>query len=239
MRCQWQGRTSGRPRRIQARTFFDELVARGHEPLLQNEVGTLRFDLVDGRRVQHWYVSIDRGDITVSDSAAEADTVLRTRGSVFDRSPRGRLNALAAVLRGELVPEGDCGPADGVPAVLPRTASFSSEAPNRRTREEPAMSGDLVQILEGNTFVVSDDRGDIEATLTDPTGLFSFDTRFLSRWVLTVNGDRLNALSTDDLHYYEARFFLVPGTGTVYIDSKLIRPPACGRPSASPRSSRS
>jgi glycogen debranching enzyme len=83
------------------------------------------------------------------------------------------------------------------------------------------MSADLVQILEGNTFVVSDDRGDIEATLTDPTGLFSFDTRFLSRWVLTVNGERLNALSTDDLHYYEARFFLVPGTGTVYVDAKL------------------
>src|SRR5262249_21138397 len=56
---------------------------------------------------------------------------------------------------------------------------------------------------------------------TDPTGLFSFDTRFLSTWVLTVNGQRLNALSTDDLQYFETRFFLVPGTGTVYIDSKL------------------
>ena len=50
------------------------------------------------------------------------------------------------------------------------------------------MSDDLVKILEGNTFVVSDERGDIEASLTDPTGLFSFDTRFLSKWVLTVNG---------------------------------------------------
>ena len=83
------------------------------------------------------------------------------------------------------------------------------------------MSDDLVKILDGNTFVVSDDRGDIEASMTDPTGLFSFDTRFLSRWILTVNGERLNALSVDDLHYYETRFFLVPGTGTVYIDSKL------------------
>ena len=27
-----------------------------------------------------------------------------------------------------------------------------------------------VKILDGNTFVVSDDRGDIEASLTDPTG---------------------------------------------------------------------
>jgi glycogen debranching enzyme len=83
------------------------------------------------------------------------------------------------------------------------------------------MSDDLVQILEGNTFVVSDVRGDIEASLTDPTGLFSFDTRFLSRWVLTIDGHRLNALSTDDLAYFQARFFLVPGTGTVYVDSKL------------------
>ena len=80
---------------------------------------------------------------------------------------------------------------------------------------------DLVQILEGNTFVVSDDRGDIEASRTDPTGLFSADTRFLSTWVLSVNGERLTALSTDDLQYYEARFFLVPGTGTVYVDAKL------------------
>ena len=83
------------------------------------------------------------------------------------------------------------------------------------------MSDSLVKILDGNTFVVSDERGDIEASLTDPTGLFSFDTRFLSKWVLTLNGERLNALSTDDLQYFETRFFLVPGTGTVYIDAKL------------------
>src|SRR5215204_1788809 len=92
------------------------------------------------------------------------------------------------------------------------------------------MSSSLVKILDGNTFVVSDETGDIEASLTDPTGLFSFDTRFLSKWVLTINGQRLNPLSTDDLNYFETRFFLVPGTGTVYIDSKLsvIRERAVG-----------
>jgi glycogen debranching enzyme len=83
------------------------------------------------------------------------------------------------------------------------------------------MSDEPVKILDGNTFVVSDRNGDIEASLTDPTGLFSYDTRFLSKWVLTVNGERLNPLSVDDLHYFETRFFLVPGTGTVYIDAKL------------------
>src|SRR5690349_5830835 len=92
------------------------------------------------------------------------------------------------------------------------------------------MTHGQVRILDGNTFVVSDERGDIEASKTDPTGLFSYDIRFLSTWVLTVNDLRLNALSTDDLQYFEARFFLVPATGTVYIDPKLsvIRERAVG-----------
>ena len=48
--------------------------------------------------------------------------------------------------------------------------------------------------------------------------------------MLTINGQRLNALSVDDLQYFETRFFLVPGTGTVYIDAKLsvIRQRAVG-----------
>ena len=42
-------------------------------------------------------------------------------------------------------------------------------------------------ILEGSTFCVSDERGDI----VDPVmGLFADDTRFLSRWILTINGMR-------------------------------------------------
>src|SRR5678815_1327949 len=83
------------------------------------------------------------------------------------------------------------------------------------------MSDGLVKILDGNTFVVSDTCGDIEASLTDPTGLFSFDTRYLSRWVLTVDGERLNPLSVDDLQYFESRFFLVPGTGSIYVNATL------------------
>ena len=61
------------------------------------------------------------------------------------------------------------------------------------------MSDGLVKILDGNIFVVSDAAGDIEASLTDPTGLFSFDTRFLSKWILTIDGQKLNPLSVDDL----------------------------------------
>ena len=87
-----------------------------------------------------------------------------------------------------------------------------------------------ISILEGNNFVVSDLRGDIDASLSEPLGLFAWDTRFLSRWLLTVDGQRPNVLSTDDLDYFYVQFFLVPGTGTVYVDSDLsiIRKRAVG-----------
>jgi glycogen debranching enzyme len=80
---------------------------------------------------------------------------------------------------------------------------------------------DTVSILEGNTFVVSDARGDLEATPTDNHGLFLNDTRFLSRWILTVNGIRPKLLSTDDLAYYKVQFFSALTTGTIYVDSHL------------------
>jgi glycogen debranching enzyme len=80
---------------------------------------------------------------------------------------------------------------------------------------------DTISILEGNTFVVSSKSGDIDASPGDPMGLFHFDTRHLSRWILTVNGVRPNILSTDDLEYFSAQFFLVPTTGTVYVDSEI------------------
>ena len=92
------------------------------------------------------------------------------------------------------------------------------------------MSGQTISILEGNTFVVSDRAGNLDASLSDPLGLFAWDTRFLSRWILTVDGTVPNVLSTDDLHYYETQFFLVPGTGTIYVDAELsiIRKRAVG-----------
>ena len=76
-----------------------------------------------------------------------------------------------------------------------------------------------ISVLEGNNFVVSDLRGDIDASPTEALGLFAWDTRFLSRWLLTVDGQRPNVLSTDDLDYFSVQFFLVPGTGTIYVDA--------------------
>lgn len=83
------------------------------------------------------------------------------------------------------------------------------------------MASDTVSILDGNEFVVSDRRGDLEATPATNHGLFLNDTRFLSRWVLTINGLRPTVLSVDDLAYYRVQHFMALATGTVYVDSHL------------------
>jgi glycogen debranching enzyme len=78
------------------------------------------------------------------------------------------------------------------------------------------MASETISILDGSTFVVSSRSGDMDAGPDEPHGLFYKDTRFLSRWILTVNGVRPNVLSTDDVDYFAAQFFLVPPTGTIY-----------------------
>ena len=81
------------------------------------------------------------------------------------------------------------------------------------------MSSQTVSILDGSTFVVSDRRGDIDASPSETHGLFRDDTRFLSTWILTLDDKRPNVLSVGELHYYEAQYFLAPSTGTIYVDS--------------------
>src|SRR5436309_1557919 len=84
------------------------------------------------------------------------------------------------------------------------------------SEEGGVMGGETISILDGSTFVVSDRRGDIDAAPDQPHGLFYRDTRFLSRWVLTLEGRPLEVLSTDDVDYFSAQFFLYPPTGTIY-----------------------
>jgi glycogen debranching enzyme len=60
-------------------------------------------------------------------------------------------------------------------------------------------------ILEGSTFCICDERGDIDG---QAHGLFADDTRFLSRLCLTVNGARPLLLSSGKVEYFSAAFFL-------------------------------
>jgi glycogen debranching enzyme len=78
----------------------------------------------------------------------------------------------------------------------------------------------IVSVLDGNTFVVSDRRGDLRPeSRLPPHGFFSEDTRFVSQWELA--GRRMDVLSTAHVHYFVAQFFLVPPTTAFHTASPL------------------
>jgi putative sterol carrier protein len=91
------------------RDFFNSLNRRGPEPLLRKASGSVRFDLADGDSVESWYLAVKDGSIAVSHRKAEADAVVSCDKALFDRMIRGEVNAMAAALRGLIVPQGDLG----------------------------------------------------------------------------------------------------------------------------------
>jgi glycogen debranching enzyme len=62
-------------------------------------------------------------------------------------------------------------------------------------------------ILEGSTFCVCDERGDIDGSASSQ-GFFSQDTRFLSLLRLRVNDERPLPLSHGKVEYFSAAFYL-------------------------------
>jgi glycogen debranching enzyme len=62
-------------------------------------------------------------------------------------------------------------------------------------------------VLDGSTFCVCDERGDVDGVAT-ASGFFASDTRFLSRSVLTLGGARLEPLSHDQPAPHIASFVL-------------------------------
>jgi glycogen debranching enzyme len=77
-------------------------------------------------------------------------------------------------------------------------------------------------ILEGSTFCISDERGDI---YEETGGLFARDTRFLSRFRLTVNGAAPLLLSSGKVDYFSAAFYLrnPPVRGLVQDSVAIVR----------------
>jgi putative sterol carrier protein len=86
--------------------FFDRLAGR-HEPLLGKAKGTIRVELANGGKTERWLVALDNGDVTVSHRNTSADCTLRTDKASFNKIAMGKMNAMAAVLRGGVTVEGD------------------------------------------------------------------------------------------------------------------------------------
>ena len=99
--------------------FFGELGARGQEPMLARVSGTMRIDVTDGVRTEHWYLTIAKGKTEISRRNAPADAVLIADKALFDGMVQGKVNAMAAVLRNAVQIEGDMGLLVSVQRLFP------------------------------------------------------------------------------------------------------------------------
>jgi glycogen debranching enzyme len=117
------------------------------------------------------------------------------------------------------------------PAVGRRPTPLDPYPEPRRKQESVAgspaseLGPDAVAILEGRTFMVSDSLGDVPAGSVG--GLLHEDTRFVSRWELTVAGRPLSLLKAGEVDYDSAAFFLtnpdLPGLGANGLAVRRLR----------------
>ncbi|HKD77444.1 MAG TPA: glycogen debranching N-terminal domain-containing protein, partial [Ktedonobacterales bacterium] len=209
------------------RDFFLELARQHTSPYLRGINGTCRF-FISGAGI--WHVTIDDGHIAVSQQDLPAETTVTCDDAVFDQIVRGEANMLVMRLQDRLHMTGNRAvlyimqrlfPPPAITTTRPvssmpehpesTSAMVIAVSPDDEPQQIPTMQ--TVSVLTGNNFVVSGRNGDIDAQPTDTQGLFSYDTRFLSRWLLTINGVSPRPLSTDDLQYYSIRFFGALATG--------------------------
>jgi hypothetical protein len=87
--------------------FFENLGRVGYHPLWRRLVGTIRVELVDEDRIDKWIVAIDKGDVSVTRNDTRGACTVRADRSLFAKLARGERNAMAAVLRGDILVGGD------------------------------------------------------------------------------------------------------------------------------------
>ncbi|WP_139128992.1 glycogen debranching N-terminal domain-containing protein [Micromonospora nigra] len=204
--------------------FFAGLAQAAPGRLPTQPAGTIRFDLVGagGEPVVFW-VTLADGQVQVGPTGRDPDCVVEMERTAFERLCLGADHLVAMLIRGIVSIEGDLSLLLVFRRLLPPAADSSGPAPleevSRHTARAPIALHDATSAFFGNMFLISSRNGDVEAAPTTPLGLFYFDTRFLSTWHLTVDGERLAVLSIDEVHSYEVKFGLVPGQPTHYVST--------------------
>ncbi|MFP5311063.1 MAG: glycogen debranching N-terminal domain-containing protein, partial [Actinomycetes bacterium] len=90
---------------------------------------------------------------------------------------------------------------------------------NADTAAGPLGAG-TITLVEGSSFCISMPNGDISPG--HPHGVFVQDTRFVSTWALTVNGQPLEPLAAELKEPYRALFAGRVPRSDGYADSPLI-----------------
>jgi putative sterol carrier protein len=113
-----------------AAQFFEGLAMRAKEPLLHNTSGSIRIDLLDEGRVDHFHVMVDEGSVNLSRRNTRADTIVRSDRALFNKMAEGKMNPFAAFLRGLFVIEGD-------PSLMSSLARLFPGPPTSNRRTSP------------------------------------------------------------------------------------------------------
>jgi putative sterol carrier protein len=79
--------------------FFEQLAARGYEPLLHSVSGTYRFDIEDQGS---WGVIVKEGAIEVTRKLPKADCVFISNREIFKRILQGEQNPTTAFMQGKV-----------------------------------------------------------------------------------------------------------------------------------------
>jgi len=87
--------------------FFDALTLAHRVPLLEGVSGTIRVELDHDGRTERRLIAIDAGTLSVSRRPAKADCTVRMDRRLFEGMASGRVNAMAALLRGQVAVEGN------------------------------------------------------------------------------------------------------------------------------------
>jgi hypothetical protein len=87
--------------------FLAALGRAGIEPRLGRAEGTVRIELERAGRTERWFLDARRGQVNVSRRRIPYDCTVRTSRKLFDGMVRGEVNALTALLRGEIEVEGN------------------------------------------------------------------------------------------------------------------------------------
>ncbi len=110
--------------------FFTDISTRGQIPVLGSMRGSIRFDLVgDKGEVECWYVEMTKGEVVVTHKKGKADATVRCGKGLMEEIANGKKNAMAAVLRGAIVPDGDLAVIIGFQRLFPGRAGSTGRVP--------------------------------------------------------------------------------------------------------------
>ena len=116
--------------------FFERVGKQGHVRLLERTSGTILVELKDGGPAERWYITIARGDVSVSRKGVAPDCTIRTDGATFDAILAGQMSVMPAMLRGRIDVEGKVNLLAGLQAFFGPSERTTSEPPAGYARRQ-------------------------------------------------------------------------------------------------------